>query len=116
MAVDKNGHLRIKGTSLSSGMSKMIKSMGKTNFPILTSTFSAIPLGCFIVMSASSMVNLVCDHKLPESSHLVPLSNHHISSFVVALGREPFQKSFCAMCPIRCMDYIPYGVSQMNQL
>ncbi|GJS62150.1 hypothetical protein Tco_0656934 [Tanacetum coccineum] len=34
------------------------KSMGKINLPILTSTFSAKPLGCFIVLSASSMVNL----------------------------------------------------------
>ncbi|GKE82259.1 hypothetical protein Tco_1552259, partial [Tanacetum coccineum] len=56
---DKNGHPRIKGTSSSSGMSKMIKSIGKINLPILTSTFSAIPLGCFMVQSASSMVNLV---------------------------------------------------------
>ncbi|GKA17117.1 hypothetical protein Tco_0696954 [Tanacetum coccineum] len=38
------------------------KSMGKINLPILTSTFSAKPLGYFIVLSASSMVNLVCSH------------------------------------------------------
>ncbi|GKA88075.1 hypothetical protein Tco_0809839 [Tanacetum coccineum] len=58
-AVDKNGLLRIKGTSSSSGMSKMIKSIGKINLPILTSIFSATPLGYFMVRSASSMVNLV---------------------------------------------------------
>ncbi|GKD48712.1 hypothetical protein Tco_1277688 [Tanacetum coccineum] len=66
-AVDKNGRPRIKGT-LSS--------------------------------SASSMVNLVsdkisrprCDHKLLESSHLVPLSNHHSKSFVVALGKGMYEK------------------------
>ncbi|GKE02385.1 hypothetical protein Tco_1390368 [Tanacetum coccineum] len=105
------------------GMSKMIKSMGKINLPILTSTFLAIPLGCFIVLSASSMVNLVldqearCDHKLLESSHLVPLSKRHSSSFIVALGRKLFQKTcFCAVSSIRRMDCIPYGVSQMNQV
>ncbi|GJV31207.1 hypothetical protein Tco_1391607 [Tanacetum coccineum] len=43
-AVDRNGHPRIKGTLLSSGMSKMTKSIGKTNLPILTSTLAAMLL------------------------------------------------------------------------
>ncbi|GJR53609.1 hypothetical protein Tco_1404130 [Tanacetum coccineum] len=56
---DKSGRPRIKGTSLSSGISKMIKSIVKINLPILTSMFLAIPLACLMVRLASSMVNLV---------------------------------------------------------
>ncbi|GKC77823.1 hypothetical protein Tco_1128597 [Tanacetum coccineum] len=46
-----------------------------------------------------------CDHKLPESSHRVPLSNHHSRSFVVALGKGLYQKiCSCAVCLIRRID------------
>ncbi|GJV87607.1 hypothetical protein Tco_1531545 [Tanacetum coccineum] len=52
-----------------------------------------------------------CDHKLPESSHLVPLSNHHSRSFVVALGKGLYQKiCSCAVCLIRRIDHIRYCV------
>nr|GEY27065.1 Gag-Pol polyprotein [Tanacetum cinerariifolium] len=59
-AVDKNGLPRIKGTLMSSGKSRIIKSTRKANLPILTSTFSTIPFGYFTVLSANSIVNLVC--------------------------------------------------------
>nr|GEV10545.1 hypothetical protein [Tanacetum cinerariifolium] len=49
-----------------------------------------------------------CDHKLPESSHLMPLFNRHSSSLVVALGRELFQKiCFCDVTLIRRTDLPP---------
>ncbi|GKD53769.1 hypothetical protein Tco_1287156 [Tanacetum coccineum] len=40
-------------------ISSIMKSMGKTNLPIPTSTFSAIPFGYFTVLSANSTVNLM---------------------------------------------------------
>ncbi|GJR67786.1 hypothetical protein Tco_0013851 [Tanacetum coccineum] len=52
-AVDKNSLPRIKGTLISSGISKIIKSTGKTNLPIPTSTFSAIPFGYFTVLNCA---------------------------------------------------------------
>ncbi|GJZ41808.1 hypothetical protein Tco_0588694 [Tanacetum coccineum] len=55
----QNGLSRIKGTLISLGISKIIKSTGKVNLPNATSTFSAIPFGYFTVLSANSTVNLV---------------------------------------------------------
>ncbi|GKF01102.1 hypothetical protein Tco_0028025, partial [Tanacetum coccineum] len=54
----QNGLPRIKGTLISSGISRIIKSTGKTNLPIPTSKFSAIPFVYFTVLSANSTVNL----------------------------------------------------------
>ncbi|GJX70856.1 hypothetical protein Tco_0308027 [Tanacetum coccineum] len=66
-AVDKNGHSRIKGTSSSSENGIMLTLAPR------------------------------CDHKHPESSYLVPLSNYHGRSFAVVLGMGLFY----VMCPIR---------------
>ncbi|GJY02228.1 hypothetical protein Tco_0360380 [Tanacetum coccineum] len=58
-----------------------------------------------------------CDHKHPESSHLVPLSNHHSQSSAVILGKGPFQtKCSCAACPILRIDHIQYGASKPSFL
>ncbi|GKF58725.1 hypothetical protein Tco_0172262, partial [Tanacetum coccineum] len=53
-----------------------------------------------------------CDHKLPESSPLVPPSNHHSRSYVVTSGKGLFQEiCVCVVVPISRMDQTPYGVS-----
>nr|GEV44388.1 hypothetical protein [Tanacetum cinerariifolium] len=53
-----------------------------------------------------------CDHKLLESSHLVPLSNCHNSSLVVALGRELFQNNML-MC---CEPDMVYGLHPIRRI
>nr|GEV83604.1 zinc finger, CCHC-type [Tanacetum cinerariifolium] len=68
-AVDKNGLPRIKGTLISSGISRIIKSTGKMNLPILTSMFLAIPFGYFTVPSANSIVNLVNPNRTYEQGN-----------------------------------------------
>ena len=51
--VAKNGLPRMMGTSSSSSMSRIMKSVGKMSLLTLTSTSSTIPLGNMSVLSAS---------------------------------------------------------------
>lgn len=51
--MERKGHPKIKGISLSSSMSRIKKSTGNMSLCTLTNTFSTIPLGYFIDRSAS---------------------------------------------------------------
>ncbi|KAJ0587962.1 hypothetical protein HanIR_Chr04g0169181 [Helianthus annuus] len=46
----------MSGTSVSSSISSMTKSVGRTNSPTLTNRFSATPYGCLTDLSASCML------------------------------------------------------------
>nr|GEW68248.1 ribonuclease H-like domain-containing protein [Tanacetum cinerariifolium] len=59
VTIDKKGLPRIKGVLKSSWISKIMKSTGNVNLSIPTSTFLAIPLGCFTVLLANSTINSV---------------------------------------------------------
>ncbi|GKB33168.1 hypothetical protein Tco_0872569 [Tanacetum coccineum] len=102
-AVDKNGRPRIKGTSSSSGMSKMIKSIGKINLLILTSTFSAIPLGCLMVQLASSMVNLVQGVIISiENLHILCLSPVITAKVLQSIWKRDYYRQYA---PVLCARY-----------
>ncbi|GJW58377.1 hypothetical protein Tco_0105108 [Tanacetum coccineum] len=96
-AVDRNGRLRIRGTSLSSGMSKMTKSTGKKNLPILTSTLTAMPFGCFMVLLANSNVILVeTNPPRPSSKVLIRCSlNLVFASIEAQISLMMFKFSSC---------------------
>ena len=53
LPVVRNGLPRMMGISLSSSISKTMKSAGKINLSTLTKTSSIIPLGCFKDLSTS---------------------------------------------------------------
>ena len=66
-AVFKKGLPKIKGTRLSSSISKITKSTGKTNLPTWTSIFSATPTGYWYVWLANLILILVGFNVLTES-------------------------------------------------
>ncbi|GJU37437.1 hypothetical protein Tco_1185791 [Tanacetum coccineum] len=54
--VSRKGHPKMRGTLLSSSISKITKSAGKVNLPTSTSIFSAIPTGYWNDLSALTLI------------------------------------------------------------
>jgi hypothetical protein len=55
LAVRKKGRPKMSGTLLTASISRLTKSMGKTNLSTFTNKFSTIPRGRFTDLSANDM-------------------------------------------------------------
>ncbi|GJS59150.1 hypothetical protein Tco_0653934 [Tanacetum coccineum] len=94
---------RGSGHFVSSGISRIIKSMEKVNLPIPTSTFSAIPFGYFTALSANSTIAFVLVGKSLVIGGPLPhcrINNLSIIDFIIDF--LDLSSKYCSVVAVCC--------------
>nr|GEV33773.1 reverse transcriptase domain-containing protein [Tanacetum cinerariifolium] len=113
-AVTKNGHPKIIGTLESSGISKITKSIGRTNLSTFMSTFSTIPLGYWNDLSASSKLILVAfGSPNPSFSYIVYGIKLILALRVASRNVNPVTARACYECG--STDHIKSACPRLNR-